>query len=93
MPTSPASENAPADPVLLRRARIQRWVEIGSRVGYACLVVALVAFVAGAIAGLPDWSVTVTIAGLMGATATLPAAIVFGYAVKAAEREEREATK
>jgi hypothetical protein len=78
------------DPILERRARYARWAEVGRRVGYGCLVVAVVAFVVAVAAGFPGPSVAIVIAGLVGATVALPPAIVFGYAVKAAEREDRE---
>jgi hypothetical protein len=80
------------DPILVRRARFARWAERGQRAGYGCLVVAVVAFIVAVAAGFPGPSVAIVIAGLIGATVTLPPAIIFGYAVKAAEREDRERT-
>jgi hypothetical protein len=79
------------DPVVLRRARIARWVAVGKRVGYGLLLLAVVAFVVAAIAGFPTWAVTVTVVALVGACVVLPAPIVLGYGVRAAEREDREA--
>ena len=77
------------DPVAVRRARVASLVRLGQRVGYGALLVAVVAFFAGAAAGFPAAAVAIVIAGLVLSCLTLPAAIVFGYAVRAAEREER----
>lgn len=78
------------DPILARRAQFARWAERGQRAGYGCLAVAVVAFVVAVAAGFPGPTVAIVIAGLIGATLTLPPSIIFGYAVKAAEREDRE---
>lgn len=77
------------DPVVERRARIARLVGLGKRVGYLALLVAIVAFVIAVVAGFPDWAVGVSIGGLVVAIAVLPLPIVFGYGIRAAEREER----
>ena len=77
------------DPVVERRARIARWVGLGKRVGYLALLVAVVAFVIAVVAGFPDWAVGVSIGGLVVAIVVLPLPIVFGYGIRAAEREER----
>ena len=78
------------DPVLARRARIARLVGIGQRLGYTLLAIAVVGFVIGAARGFTDATVAVVTASLFGMTVFLAPAIVFGYAVKAAEREDRE---
>jgi hypothetical protein len=79
------------DPVLERRARIARGVSLGKRVGYGFLLLAVVAFVVAAIAGFPSAVVTVTDVALVGACGVLPAPIILGYGLRAAEREDREA--
>jgi len=85
-PTSP-----PEDPVAGRRARIARWVRLAKRLGYALLLLAVVAFVVAAIAGFPTVPVSVTAIALIGACIVLPVPIVLGYGLRAAEREDREA--
>jgi hypothetical protein len=84
-------DHAGDDPVLLRRARYARLAIGGQRLGYFVLVVAVVAFVIGFATGFPAATVVITVAGLIGACVLLPPAIIAGYAVKAAEREERDA--
>lgn len=85
---SPASA-APTDPVLVRRAQVARGVAIASRIGYGLLLMAIVAFVIGALTSFPGWTVTLTIVGLIAACVILPGPIVLGYGVRAAEREDR----
>ena len=79
-----------SDPVLARRARIARLVEVGQRTGYTLLVVAVVAFFVGLVTGFTGLITVVVIGSLLAMTVVLAPAIVFGYAVKAAEREDRE---
>jgi hypothetical protein len=78
------------DPVRARRARIARAVEVGQRVGYGLFGLAVVGFVTGFAVGFEGWSVTVVVACLLLGSVVLAPAIVLGYAVKAAEREDRE---
>lgn len=78
------------DPVLARRARIARLTELGQRVGYGLFGLAIVFFIIGFIGGYSDLLVAVIVASLSVGSAVLAPAIVFGYAVKAAEREDRE---
>ena len=88
--TDPANvDPAHLDPVRARRARIARLVAIGKRIGYTALLVAIVAFFAGLVLHFPGWSVFLTVAGLVVACVVLPLPIVFGYGVRAAEREDR----
>ncbi|MDH4171277.1 MAG: hypothetical protein OEW42_16970 [Acidimicrobiia bacterium] len=79
-----------ADPVLLRRARIARAVSLGQRLGYLLFGVAIAAFAVGAIVDFSDGIVTVIVICLVVGSVVLAPAIVFGYGVKAAEREDRE---
>ena len=79
-----------ADPVLAKRARIAHLVELGQLVGYGLFAFAIVVFAWGF---ATEWSETTTvlvIGALLVGSVVLAPAIVFGYAVKAAEREDRE---
>jgi uncharacterized membrane protein YccC len=78
------------DPVRARRARIARLTQLGQRIGYGCFLIALVAFVVGFARGFGSATTTFIVAALAIGSLTLAPAIVFGYAVKAAEREDRE---
>ena len=81
-----------ADPVDERRESIRRFVGYGKRLGYGALLIAIVAFIVGAVTDFPTWTVTVVTVGLVVSCIALPGAIVFGYGIRAAEREERGAT-
>lgn len=77
------------DPVLERRRRIAGAVRIGQRLGYGLFGAAIVGFGVGLVAGFGDGVGTfVTLCILFGSVVLAPA-IVFGYAVRAAERDDR----
>lgn len=88
--TGPGADAA-QDEVLAHRARIARWVQIGKRVGWGLFGYAIVVFVVGAITGFAAWIVTSVIAAMAIGSIILAPAIVLGYGVRAAERDEREA--
>ncbi len=77
------------DPVAVRRARVVRLVGLGKRAGYGALLVAIGAFACGVALSFPPWTVLVATLGLVVCCIVLPPAVVFGYAVRAAERDER----
>jgi hypothetical protein len=77
------------DPVLVRRAQIAKLVRIGQRLGYGLYAVAIVLFVVGFVAGFGGVVGGGIIACLVVGSLVLAPAIVFGYAVRAAEREDR----
>ncbi|MCZ7530269.1 MAG: hypothetical protein M5U31_07925 [Acidimicrobiia bacterium] len=81
------------DPMVARRARISRWVTFAKRVGYAAMLVAIVAFVAAFAFDFPSWAVTTVVVALIAAVIILPAPIVMGYGLRAAERDERNARR
>jgi membrane-bound ClpP family serine protease len=78
------------DPVLERRRRIAGLVRLGQRVGYALFGVAIALFVVGLVAGYGGVVGGGIVAALVVGSVVLAPAIVFGYAVRAAEREDRE---
>ena len=79
------------DSVLVRRAQITKLVGMGKRIGYGLYLVAIVGFVLAFVQGQSDtWVAIVIVSMLVGSVFLLPA-IIFGYGVKAAEREERRA--
>jgi len=79
------------DPVRARRARVARLAATAERIGYSLFLVAVLAFVAGALRrdfGPPV--VTVVAVALGVGSLLLAPAIVVGYGVRAADREDRE---
>jgi hypothetical protein len=75
--------------VLARRERIARLVAVGTRLGYALFLVAIVLFVVGFRTGFGTVGPAIIGCLVLGSLVLAPA-IVFGYAVRAAEREDRE---
>ena len=77
------------DPVRQRRASVARWVALGKRVGYSLWGAAVVLVVVALLTDLPSGVVTAATACLIAGAVLLAPAIVLGYAVKAAERDDR----
>lgn len=78
------------DPVLERRHRIARLVRTGQRVGYGLFGLAIALFAVGLVVGFGGAVTPGIVASIVVGSVVLAPAIVFGYAVKAAEREDRE---
>jgi hypothetical protein len=79
----------PDDPVLARRARISRMVDLAQRIGYGLWLVAIVVFVVGAVTRFRPAMVTVVVGCLIAGSVLLAPSIVIGYGVKAADRVDR----
>ena len=78
------------DPVRPRRRPLGRLAKLGKPGGYSCLGVALVVFMVGALAReFTPLIVTVVVTALVVGSVLLLPAIVIGYGVSAAEREDR----
>lgn len=77
------------DPVLAKRAAIARAVMIGQRVGYGLFALSMPLFFYGLITGYTSTLSTLIVGCLLVGSLILAPAIIFGYAVKAAEREEQ----
>ena len=89
--TGPPPPSRGLGDVLQRREKIRRLVGIGKRVGYAAFGLAMVLFFVAFGLGFPPlMALALGLLLLVGCIA-LPPAIVFGYGIKAAEREERAA--
>lgn len=78
------------DPVRARRARIAGLVHLAKRVGYGSYLVASVLFGIGFVGGFTEGLTTAIVAGLAVGSITLAPAIVFGFAVSAADRDDAE---
>jgi hypothetical protein len=94
VPASGSPDDTPTgretDPVLVRRRRIARWAELGQRIGYALFGFAVTLFVVATLTDLPGALVTSVVACLVAGSVVLAPAIVVGYGVRAADREDRE---
>lgn len=79
-----------ADPVLVRRRQMARGALLAQRVGYALFGVAVVLFFVGFAIGLNGGLVAGILVCMGVGSVLLAPAIVIGYAVKAADRDDRE---
>lgn len=78
-----------ADAVRQRRAQAARWIKRGKRAGGALLLVAVALVVAALATGMPTALVTAATVALITGAVVLAPAMVFGYGVNAAERDDR----
>jgi hypothetical protein len=79
------------DPVARRRAQFRRGAQIASRLGYLLFGLAMVLFAIAVTTEFNGGLVAAITACLIVGSLLLAPAIVLGYAVKAAEREEGSA--
>jgi hypothetical protein len=84
-----ADSPAPLDPVRVRRAQVAKWVLLANRVGYLCWGVAMAVFIVGFAVGFHAGVAAVVIATLIAGCVLLAPSIILGYAVKAAEKDDR----
>lgn len=77
------------DPVLQRRRQIAGLVTLGQRIGYGAFGLAVIGFIIGLVVGFGTLG-PIVIGLIVAGSIVLAPAIVFGYAVRAAEREDRE---
>ncbi len=78
------------DPVRIRRQRIAHWTLLANRVGYLLYAVAIALFVMAFAFGFKGVLVTLITIFLIAGSILLAPAIILGYAIKAAERDDRE---
>lgn len=88
---APTDSSRPLDPVRARRAQVARWSLLANRIGYLLYALAIAVFVIGFAVGFNGAVVAIVVATMAVGSALLAPSIVLGHAVKAAEREDREA--
>lgn len=81
----------PVDPVRVRRQQVARWSLLANRIGYLLYALAMAVFVIGFAFGFKPVVTTIVVGCLVVGSILLAPSIVLGHAVKAAEREDREA--
>ena len=86
MPQQPST----TDPVRARRQKVAHYTLLANRIGYLLYAATVPCFVLAFAIGFNGAMVGIMTAGLIGGSILLAPSIVLGYAVKAAEREDRE---
>jgi heme/copper-type cytochrome/quinol oxidase subunit 3 len=69
---------------------VAHWTRLANRAGYGLLAVAVVLFFVALATGFSGTMATLVLVALVATFVLLAPSIVLGYAVKAAEREDRE---
>jgi hypothetical protein len=87
---TPAGAGGQHDAVRARRQQVAKWSLLANRVGYLLFGVAIAVFVIGFAVGFTGALVAIVVTCLIAGSLLLAPSIVLGYAVKAAEREDRE---
>jgi len=94
--TSPAQDNDPSrvhpprrDPIRRRRAIISVWTQWAKRIGYLCFGISIIAVFVGLLWRFTPMVGSIATAALIIGSVLLAPAIILGYAVKAAERDDK----
>jgi hypothetical protein len=77
------------DPVRRRREQVARLARLARRAGWSLFGLAVAVFVAGVVIGLTTLVVVHVVGSLVLGSALLLPAIIVGFGVTAAEREDR----
>ncbi len=80
------------DPIRARRERIAKWSLLANRIGWLLYALAMSSFVMAFVLGFSGPLVTVVVVTLIAGSVLLAPSIVIGYAVKAADRADRDGT-
>ena len=78
------------DPVRARRQKVAKYTLLANRIGYLFYAVAVATFVIGFAVSFNGAVSAIVIGSVIAGSILLAPAIVLGYAVKAAERDDRE---
>jgi hypothetical protein len=76
------------DPILEQRERWRRLADMAKRVGYVLFLLSMVLFFVALATDLPSGLITGAKISLLAGCVVLAPAILLGYAVKGAERDE-----
>ena len=78
------------DPIRIRRAKIAKWTLLANRVGYLFVALAMALFFMAFAFGFTSVMATLVIISLTIGCTLLAPSIILGYAVKAADRDDRD---
>jgi sugar phosphate permease len=78
------------DPILEQRERVRRLANAAKRIGYVLFLASMVLFFVALATDLPTGLTTAAAVALVVGCVVLAPAILLGYAVKGAEREDHD---
>jgi len=79
-----------SDPILEQRAKVRRIANTAKRMGYVLFLVSMVLFFVALATGFSGAMATAATVALVAGCVVLAPAILLGYAVKGAERDEAD---
>ena len=79
-----------SDPILVQRAKVQRLVNHGQRLGYLLYGVAIVVFLVGLLTDFNSTVAAIVTFGVVAGSVVLAPSILGAYMVKAAVRDDLE---
>ncbi|MEM1332412.1 MAG: hypothetical protein AAGG08_03045 [Actinomycetota bacterium] len=85
-----AASRHPDDPIRAKRAKVAKWTLLANRIGYLFVALAMALFLMAFVLGFSSVMATLVIVSLVIGCVLLAPTIILGYAVKAAERDDRE---
>lgn len=88
--SNPPPASDAVDPVRARRAQVAKWTLLANRVGYLFVALSIALFVIAFAVGFSSTLATLVIISFVVGCVLLAPSIILGYAVKAAERDDRE---
>ncbi len=89
-PHSAQDLNRDQDPILARRRQVAHVALIANRIGYLLLALAVALFVIALVIGFSPTMAGLVIASMIASFVLLAPSILVNYAVRAADREDRE---
>jgi cyanate permease len=78
------------DPILIQRAKALRLANLGQRIGYLLYGIAIIVFLIGLVTDFNGTVSAIVTFGVIAGSIVLAPAILAGYAVKAAVRDDLE---
>jgi hypothetical protein len=78
------------DPVLVQRERVRRIANVAKRIGYVLFLASMVLFFVALATDLPSGLTAAAAVTLIAGCIVLAPAILLAYAVRGAERDDRE---
>jgi membrane-bound ClpP family serine protease len=88
--SNPPATPEEIDPVRVKRAQVAKWTQLANRAGYLFVALAMVIFVVAFASGFSAVLANLVIITFVIGCVLLAPSIIVGYAVKAAERDDRE---
>lgn len=90
MTTDDDTTTAEPDPVRVKRAKVAKWTLLANRVGYLFVALALALFVIAFAVGFNSTMATLVLISFGIGCVLLAPSIILGWAVTAAEQDDRE---